>query len=140
MTTQKTISIATFVTCGCTCLAYEAIRINGWYNRFTNWDASFYEVAFFQWTPYALVVYLSLFLPFVVVACNKNNSKIRLGWFLLSFVIFVIACIQIPGAMHGRWAGTHDKFILVYWLVVPLPSIIFILIGIYTNRTANADA
>lgn len=140
MTTHKTISIATIVTCGCTCLAYEAIRINGWYNRFGSWDRSFYEIAVSQWTPFNLLIYFSLFLPFVVVASNKNNPKIKLGWLLLSFAIFAIACMKIPGAMQGRWAGTHDHFILIYWFVVPLLSIISILIGKYANRTVNGDA
>lgn len=140
MSTHKTFSIATFVACGCTCLAYEAIRISGWYNRFPSWNTSFNEIALSQWSPYNLFVYLSLFLPFVVVAFNKNNPKIKLGWLLLSFLIFAIACMKIPSARHGRWAGTHDHFILIYWLVVPLLSIIFILIGRYADRTVNGDA
>ena len=137
MTTPKLASIATLVTCGWTCLAYEAIRINGWFNRFPSRDTSLFEVAFSQWNLFALAVYLSLFLPCVVVASNKSNPKIQIGWFLFSFAILVIALIAIPGAMHGRWAGTHDEFILIYWLVVPLLAAIFILFGKYArgNKT-----
>lgn len=134
------IQIATLFTCAFTCLAYEAIKINGWYNRFGE-DRSLGEVASSQWHPFALLIYLSLFLPYFVVSSNDNKPKIAVGWFLLSASTLVLACANIPGAMLGRWGSTADVFVLLYCLVVPLPAIIFILVGLNTkSKIAGRDS
>jgi hypothetical protein len=138
MAIQKLIPITTFIACGFTCLAYEAIRINGWYNRFSYYrNESFSEVAFSQWDPSSSVIYFLIFLPSVVVLCNKNNLKLRLGWFLFSLVMLAVSCIHIPGAMLGRWLSTDGRFALFYMFVVPIPSIIFILIGVFSKNANN---
>ena len=138
MAIQKLIPITTLIACGCTCLAYEAIRINGWYNRFSSYkDASFFEIAFLQWDLVSLAVYFSIFLPSVVVLCNKHNLKLRFGWFLFSLAMLAVSCFSIPGAMVGRWSSTVDSFTLFYLLVVPIPSIVFILKGVISKNASK---
>ena len=127
----------TFAICCLTCLAYEATRINAWYNQHAissgYLDPGFYELAVGRWESDGLWVYAAIFLSFAVVVCNSHNPKIKLGWFLYSLIALMVVSACIPGAMNVRWAGTHDFIAAFYWYIVPLPAMLFIMIGIYTN-------
>lgn len=139
MINHRLIPLATFVACTCNCLAFEAIRINGWYNRFGSirGSASFSEVSFSNWHLSTLIFYCVLLLPFFVGVCNKYNPRVRFTWFLISLTLLTISCLEIPGAMEGRWGSATDKLELYYWIFMPLPSIVFIIFGlrsIYANK------
>ena len=138
MINHRLIPLATFIVCAFNCVAFEAIRINGWYNRFGSIypDRPFSEVA--QWQPSMLIFYgMLFFLPFFVVVCNKYNPRVRFVWFLISLALLTISCLEIPGAMHGRWGSANDTLGLYYLIFMPLPSIVFIVYGlrsIYANK------
>lgn len=86
------------------------------------------------------MVYFLLFLPFVVVACNSQNPKIKLSWLIVAVAVFLAACAHIPNAMLGRWAGTNDQFLLSYLILVLIPSVIFIVIGCFWKKGIKRDA
>jgi len=141
---HRWITAATFVICVFTCLAYEAIRINGWYNRFepSGWDSPLSEVAFYDWNPIALSVYILIFMAFVVVASNKYNPKIKFGTFLFAIAMLVILCANIPDAWRGRWNSTSQEFLLFYYIFVSIPSIILVVIGLrsmHANKRMQSD-
>ena len=122
-----------FIVCAFTCLAYEAIRINGWYNRFGpfNEDNTFSDIAFRNFDLSFLLFYVLVFLPFIVVASNPDYPKVRICWFYLSVVIFIFACLKIPDAELGRWGNSAQRNLgLFYQFVMPLPALIFIVIGL----------
>ena len=132
----KLIQIGTFITCTCTCLAYEAMRIMGRHNRHgsSDWDGAFHEIPIPEWESIALLIYPLMFLPFIVVMCNKNNPETRLGWFLFSLAMLIISCVNIPGAYDGRYMSTSDWFFMFYLFVLPIPSIVFIIKGTNANN------
>ncbi|MDJ0654450.1 MAG: hypothetical protein QNJ40_09875 [Xanthomonadales bacterium] len=123
----------TLVSCGLTCVAYEAIRINGRMNRFASQDPSFWEIAFSRWESFGLVVYFSIFTAALVVICNRSNPRIAMAWFAYSVLILGIACFNIPGAMMGRYGDTYQVFALFHLVITPLPAIVFILVGLITG-------
>lgn len=133
MKNRSWLPIATFLTCALTCVASEAIRIFGWYNRFGpfNEDNTFLEIAVGNWGLGSLGPYALVFLPFAVVVCNPNSLKIRIGWFLFSLVVLVVSWLEAPGAVQGRWGNsTGQNFGLFYQFIVPIPAMVFLVIGI----------
>jgi CDP-diglyceride synthetase len=134
MKNLSSITKNTFTTCLLICVAYEIARINGWDNRLPDDSGyGFYYIVVKLWHAEALLVYAAIFIPFVVVACSKHNQKIQKVWFWFSIIVLIVISASIPGAMVGRWVGTHDLIAFFYWFVVPIPAIIFIVIGYYKN-------
>ena len=133
---QLTTAKNTFIICCLTCLAYEATRINGWYNRYSVSDGysgiGFYEIAVIRWESEGPIVYAAIFSCFVVVACNKLNPQIQFSWFWFSVFALISVCACIPNAMVDR-IPTHQVIGLFYMLIVPLPALAFIAVGFYTN-------
>ena len=136
MINSRLIPIVTFIACGLTCLAYEAIRVQGWLNRFPpqGEDPQFVDMLFDQWVTAHLLNTLlfiwRLSLSFVI----GSNPRIRFGWFLFSIAMLAIACYNIPGAMYGRWTTTADIFLVFYWVVVAIPAIAFIIFGLVSKN------
>ena len=130
----RILSLVTFLTCFLTCIAYEAIRINGWYNRFSNLDWNdFTRVAFDKWDATSILVYILIFMSFVVVVFSKYNPTMRAAWFLFSLLMLFISCINIPGAMLGRYASTSDMFFMFYLFIIPIPSVVCAVIGAHSR-------
>ncbi len=124
------------------CLAYEAVRINGWLNRYArygNENPSFYELAIEGWDTLSLALYFAMFAMVAVMASNRHNPRMRMSWFVISALSLLAICAQIPDAMAGRWAATNEFVWLVYVLGVPLPALCCIAYGLIT-RTRRSIA
>lgn len=131
---------ATAIACAATCVAYEAVRINGWFNRFGSTHSnSFFDVAIGQWNAAVIVLYALIFAPLLVVFFNRHRPILRASWVIFSVGMLVITCASVPSAHLGRWTGTSDSFVLFYILAVPIPALVCFVIGLNTQAKAERD-
>ena len=119
----------TFLSCILTSIACEIVRARGAYKRLPAYsEPDFLHILVFGWELESILVYATIFLPFIVVVSNKHNQNITKFWFWFSLIALALTCALIPAAMNGRWLATNDIISFFYWSVVLAPAVV------YSNR------
>ena len=140
MNVHRLCCVFTGLACAATCVAYEAVRINGWFNRFGSMQSSktFYDVAFGQWHYMVVLLYGLIFAPLLVVCFSRCKPKLRAAWTLFAIAMLGITCANVSNAHVGRWSGTSDSFALFYIFVVPIPALVFFVIGLNAQTKSQS--
>ncbi len=134
-------SALTFIACsaGMFILSYASLYANylmernaGAAGRPFNLDWSINGVNETNIIPIILLIVL-LFLPFITVLANKKNGKAQLIWMIISLIMALGAYSTIGSGGDRKGCQECTYFMLAYIALIPIPSIIFIVFGIYTN-------